>query len=242
MKSVPMIKYRLHRYFGSSRPVIPVIFTICFLRFIYSVRPMSIGTGAVLSSIVQFVMMTFITLSLNGGEETVEEQLLLFRGKGWRIYSIARELALIIISIFYAILHILGPIVVNACNDFSFFSTPLTAMDVVKGAFVVLGSGLAGIIIGDVLHPRITGNRRAQLIGTVMLMLLTIVRDALIEKCRVLLFLDILLPPVMKPAHDLGNKECLALKPVLAFFFMMILYYFVVTIVKNLVLQRRRFS
>ncbi len=237
-----MIKYRLHRYFGSSHPVIPVIVTICFLRFIYSVRPMSIGTGAVLSGVFQFIMMTFIALSMNGSEETVEEQLLVFHGRNWRVYSTARETAFFLISVFYAALHILGPIVVNACNDFSFFLTPMTAMDVVKGAFVVLGSGLAGIIIGDVLHPRITGNRRAQLIGTVALMLLTIVKDALIAKCRAFLFLDTLLPCVMKPAHDLGNKECLAFKPVLAFFFMMILYYFIVTIVKNLVLQRRKFS
>lgn len=242
MKIVSMTKYRLHRYFYSSRPVIPLIATVCFLRVMYSVKPMNVGTGYILSGVFQFVLMTFVSLSMNGNEEIVEEQLLLFHGNSWGAYCMAREITLLVISCPYGVLLTLGPVIVNCFNHFSFFTRALTANDVVMGAIIILGSGFAGIAIGDFLHPRITGDRKIAIVVVVAIMVLSIVKEAIIEKYKFLMCFGLLLPSVMKPARDLGNRDYFDVKSVIAFILMMAMYYLIVVIIKNLVLNRKKFS
>lgn len=242
MKIVSMTKYRLHRYFYSSRPVIPLIVTACFLEAMYSVRPMNVGSGYILSGIFQFILMTFVALSINGNEENVEEQLLLFHGNGWGAYCMAREITLLVISCLYGVLLTFGPVIVNCFNHFSFFTRTLTAGDVAMGAIIILGSGFAGIAIGDVLHPRIMSERKIAISVAVVIMLLSIVKDAIIEEYRFLAFFGILLPSIMKPARDLGNGDCFEIKSVMAFILMMALYYSVIVVIKNLILNRKKFS
>ena len=242
MKSISMTKYRLHRYFCSSRPVIPLIATICFLRVMYSVMPMNVCSGYILAGVFQFILLTFVTLSMNGNEEIVEEQLLLCHGHSWGVYCMAREITLLVISCFYGVLLAFGPVIINCFNHFSFFTRTLTASDVVMGAIIILGCGLAGIAIGDVSHPRITGNRKIGISIVLIIMILSIVKDSIIEEYRFLMFLDILLPSVMNPSRDLGNSDYFEVKSVLAFILMMVLYYVVVVLIKNLVLKRKKFS
>lgn len=242
MKIVNITKYRLHRYFYSSRPVIPLIATICFLRFMYSVKPMNVGSGYISSGVFQFILMTFVSLSMNGNEEIVEEQLLLVHGNSWGAYCMAREITLLMISCFYGVLHAVGPVIINCFNHFSYFTRTLAVSDVVMGVIIILGSGFAGIAIGDFFHPRITGDRKMAIIAAIVIMTLSIIKDAIIEKHKFLMCVGMLLPSVMKPARDLGDGDYFDVKSVIAFVLMMTLYYLVVVIIKNLVLNRKKFS
>lgn len=242
MKMISVSKYRLHRYFYSSRPVIPLITVVCFLGVMYSVRPMNVGSGYILSGVFQFVLMAFTALGMNGNEETVEEQLLLFHGNTWGIYCMAKEITLLAISCIYGALLTIGPVIVNCFNNFSFFTRTLTAGDVVMGAIIILGNGLAGITIGDVFHPGIMGNRKMAVAAAAGIITLSITKDAIIEDYSSLRFFGILLPSVMKPARDLGNGDYFEIKSVAAFILMMTLYYLAVVIIKNLLLNRKKFS
>lgn len=241
MKTVSMTRYRLHRYFYSSRPVIPLIAVVCFLGAMYHVKPMNVGSGYLLSGVFQFVLMTFVALSMNGNEENVEEQLLLFHGNSWGAYTIAREITLLGISCFYGILLAFGPVIVNCFNHFSFFTRRLTAGDVVMGAIIILGSGFAGIAIGDVLHPRIMGDRKTAIAVSIGMMILSIAKDAIMEDYRFLRCFGILLPSVMKPARDLGDGDYFEITSVLAFLLMMLMYDSVAATIKNLLLNRKKF-
>lgn len=245
MKIVSMTKYRLHRYFYSSHPAIPLIATLCFFRVMYSVKPMEVCSGYIISGVFQFCLMTFVALGMNRNEETVEEQLLLFHGKRYVIYCMAREVTLLVISCLYGILLIFGPVIQNCidlCIDhFSFFTRTLTASDVAMAAMIILGSGFAGIAIGDVLHPRIMGDRKMAVTFTVGIMIFSIVKDAVIDKYRFLMSFGILFPSVMKPARDLGNRDYFAIKSVITFLLMMTVYYLIVVVIKNLLLNRKKF-
>lgn len=245
MKIVSMTKYRLHRYFYSSNPVIPLIATVCFVGVMYSMKPIDVCSGYILSGVFQFCLMTFVVLGMNRNEEIVEEQLLLFHGKRWGTYCIAREVTLLVISCLYGVLLTVGPVIQNCidlCIDhFSFFTRPLTASDVAMAAIIILGSGFAGIAIGDALHPRIMGDRKMAITIVVVIMIFSIVKDAVIEKYRFLTFFGMLFPSVMKPAHDLGNGDYFEVKSVITFLLMMALYYFIVGVIKNLVLSQKKF-
>lgn len=236
------MKYRLHRYFYSSRPIIPLIVIICLFAAMYSMKPGDVCSGYIISGWFQFILMSFVALSINGNEEAVDEQLMLFRAKGWLSYCMARELNLLVLSCIYGIILTVEPVIVNLFNDFSFFTRALTAADVVLGAVIILGSGLAGIIIGDILHPRIIGNRKIAIAFTAFMMLLSMVKEAIIDDYRFLAVLGYLLPPVMKPARDLGKGDYFDISSVCFFFIMMSVYYIVVVIIKNIVLKRKKFA
>jgi len=245
MKIVNMTKYRLHRYFHSSQPVIPLIVAVCFFRAMYSLKPLNVCSGYIISGVFQFCLMTFVALGMNRNEETVEEQLLLFHGKRCVTYCMAREVTLIVISCLYGLLLIIGPVIQNCidlCIDhFSFFNRPLTASDVAMAAMIILGSGFAGIAIGDSLHPRIMGDRKIAITAVVGIMILSIVKDAMIKEYKFFSFFGVLFPSVMKPASDLGNGDYFEIKSVITFLLMMALYYFIVVLIKNVVLNRKKF-
>lgn len=241
MKLISMTKYCLHRYFYSSRPVFPLIITICFLGIMYSMKPVDICSSYLLSGVFQFVLLTFVALSMSGSEETVEEQLLLLHGNKWRAYCVSREMTLCMISFLYGALLAFVSVFLNCINRFSLYKRTLLFSDVAAGTMIIIGSGLAGIAIGDLLHPRIMGDRKMAVAAAVGLMILSIAKDAVIEKYRFLTVFGIVLPSVMKPARDLGNGDYFELRPVIVFLFWMLFYYLMVAVMKNLVLSLKRF-
>ena len=153
----------------------------------------------------------------------------------------AREITLLVISCFYGILLTIGPVIINCCNNLSYFTRPLTAIDVAMGATIILGSGFAGIAIGDVFHPRIMGDRKIAIAVAIGIMILSIVKDSVIQKYEILTLAGIFLPSVMKPAHDLGNGDDFEAKSVFTYLIMMALYYLIIVVIKNLILNRKKF-
>lgn len=237
-----MIKYRLHRYFYSSKPVIPLIVILGFIGVMYSMKPMNVTSGYILSGVFQFVLMTFVALNINGSEESVEEQLLFLHGNTLSTYFIAREVSMLIVSLFYGIILSMEPVFVQITNKFSYFNRALTATDVVLGTIIVLASGLAGLAIGDAFHPRIIKDRKIGIACAVAIMVMGIVKEGLVEKYSFLKIFGILLPSIMKPAMDVGSGDYFEIKPVIAFMLLMVLYYLIITIIKNLLLNRKKFS
>lgn len=242
MKTVNMMKYRLRRYFCSSRPVIPLIVTVCFLGVMYSIKPMNVGSGYVMSGVLQFILMVFVTLNMVETQEMVEEQLLLLHGNSKGKYFLAKEVTLLVISGIYGVILTIGPVVVNWINHFTFFNRKLTAYDVAMGAVIIIGSGLAGTAIGMILHPRIIGDRKLAVMVSVGLMILSIAKDGIIEEYAYFKLFGMLLPSVMKPARDLGNGDFFELSAVVIFFLSMAVYYCIVCFCKNIILSFKKFS
>lgn len=242
MKIIHLTKYRLHRFFYSPRPVIPLIISVCYMRLMYSVRPMDVCSGLVMAGIVQFIMMTFVSLTVSGSEETVDEQLLLFHGNNWGTYCIARELSYIIISCIFGLFFAIQPVIINCFNGFSFFFRPVTAGDVILGGLIIIVSGMAGIAIGDLFHPRIMKDRNLAIGIVVIVLICSIVKDSIIAKHGFLTPFMILFPPVMKPSHDFGDVDLFDVKSVLYFITLMMVYYLIIVAIKNALLIRKKFS
>lgn len=204
-------------------------------------KPVDICSSYLLSGVFQFVLLTFVALSMSGSEETSEEQLLLLHGNTWRAYCVSREMTLCMISFLYGALLAFVPIFLNCINRFSLCKRILLFSDVAAGTMIIIGSGLAGIAIGDMLHPRIMSDRKMAVVAAVGLMILSIAKDAVIEKYRFLTVFGIVLPTVMKPARDLGNGDYFELRSVIWYLCLMMSYYLIVAVMKSLVLSRKRF-
>lgn len=242
MRLNSIIKYRLHRYYFSSRPILPLVGVLCFMGVLYSTKPTSICSSYIVSGVFHFCLSVFVALSINGSEEVREEQLLLLHAKCNVRYYFARELSLSIISCVYGGVLILGPVITNVFNGFRSFFRPLTLCDVAMGALIILGSGFGGIAIGDMFHPRIMSDRKVAVVLTIGIMILSIVKDVIIEENRGLRFLGIMLPSVMYPSRNQGDEDYIKLAIGITFVIMMILYYLLVALIKNAVINRRKFS
>ena len=242
MKIFQTTKYRLHRYFASSKTVFPDILIIVFIASMYSIRPMSITSGYILSGVFHFILMIFVTLQMNGSEDMVEEQLQVLHGGGWKVYLPAREFTFIAISVLYGLILSLAPVLVNCMNGFQFFTRDLTAGDVLQGTVIILGGGIGGIAIGDLTHPRLLENRNLALAMAAGLMILSILKKILIDEFRFLIFLQYLLPPVMKPAYDFANADYFVLSSVLLYCLLMMVYYVIIALIKNVILKFKKFS
>ena len=242
MKIIHITKYRLHRYFASSKIVFPVILVLVFIASMYSIRPMNITSGYILSGIFHFILMIFVALQMNGAEDIMEEQLQIFHGGSWKIYLVSRETALLVISVLYGLILSVAPVIVNAINGFQFFTRSLMAADVLQGMLIIIGAGMAGIAIGDLTHPRIIENRGYSLVLAVGLMVLSLLKNIIVEDYPQVIFLKYLLPPVTKPAYDFADADYFKLVPILLYFLLSVLYYLVVVLIKNMIICRKKFE
>ena len=242
MKVIHKVAYKLHRYFVSSKPVFPIIFIISSIGILYSVKPMDVTSGFIISGVLQFCLMVFVTLNIGGSEIIVEEQILFLREKRVIDYFITRELSMVVICAIYSLLIDLGPVYVNIANHFGFFLRELTFYDVVIGYILILGSGLAGIAIGDVLNSRIMGNRKLSLVMTALIVVMTIANEGIQQQVKHLEILNYLLPPVMIPAKVFTGVDVIDGGRLIVIFLQTIIYYVVLTAIKFTIMNKNRFE
>lgn len=195
-----------------------------------------------MSGIVQFVLMTFVALSMNGAEDIVDEEIVWLHGNNPMVYSISRELTMVLVSCFYGVFLTIGPVVVNCMNNFIFFNRTLSGMNVLMAGMIIFGSGIAGIAIGDFLHPRILGDRKLAITIEMVFLILAITKNKILAKYSVFKCFGVLFPSVMKPAQDMGNNDYFDVCSVGIFFLMMTIYYLIVAIIKNNLFNRKKLT
>ncbi|MDD6037397.1 MAG: hypothetical protein PUD20_01155 [bacterium] len=241
MRLMNKIKYRLHRYFLSSKPVFPILIIFAFIASIYSARPMEVNSGFIISVVFQFCLMIFVTESMNGSEITDEEQILFLHEKRVTGYLAVRELSMIFVSVIYSLIICLGPILVNCWNHFAFFRRELTFFDCAMGFVMVIGSGLCGIAIGDLFNPRIKTDRKIAIVSTIFILIITVAKEGILERVKYLEVLNILLPPVTEPLKQFSSCDVFDERTVMLIFAWMAIYYLVVTAIKFKLMDKKRF-
>ena len=242
MKLTHSVAYRLRRYFAGSKPVFPFIIILCFMGGMYNFKPMDVLSGYIISGVFAFGLMIFVTFNISGSEEKVEEQIMFLRGDCSAQYYISRELSFAAICALYSLVIAIGPVGVNIVNRFDYFTRPLTFYDVVMGFILILGSGLAGTTIGDVLNQRVMNNRKLSLMLTAMIALLAFSNDGIQQKVSYLRVLNFLLPPVMIPAKLFTGADIINAGKMLLILLQFVIYYAVVAAVKIAVMNKNRFE
>ncbi len=234
--------YRLHRYFAGRGPLIPLIFIIAMIGVMYSVAPMNVTGGYVLSEVLCFCLMVFVTLSMDAASEKTEEQLLFLRAVRPVRYYLARELTFLTIGFVYSFLLAMGPVYANIANHFDFFVRPLTVYDVVSGFFLIFAGSLSGIILGDLLNGRVVKEKKAGILFTVLLAVAVIASEGICQEFPFLGFLKVVLPPVMISARIFRGADVIGILPLFGIFLHTLLLGAVYTVMKICFMNRHRFE
>ena len=193
---IDLLKMRLKLLFKSPVLTFPSIATVGFAGIMYSLAPIDFCSSYLISAVFLFFIGIFAAMSINGRENDVFEETLMLHSKSVVNYYISRELLLGIISLFYSLVLTIVPILVYLPAPDRFFK-PLDMQDVAMALPYIFICGLAGMVIGDVLHPRLIKKRSDAVMGAILISILTVCKIGLIEWNPVFKILNFILPPVL---------------------------------------------
>jgi len=241
MKTVSMVKYELQIYFKGSSFIMPLVVTACYLYIMYSMKPLFVLSGYLLSGIFLFFLMVWIAMTAVQREDEVMEQILYLKMNSAGKYYLGKALFLICIALLYVILCIFFPVFQNAVNGGDMFIRKITGADLLNAFVILTGSAICGSCTGNLLHSRVMKDRRLAFILTVLICIMAIVQTSVIRKVPVLKFIMWIFPPVMLPSQIYRNADFFDVRHSVSLFLIFFLYALCYAVIKSILCYRNRF-
>lgn len=236
-----MVKYELQVYLKGSSFVMPLVAAMCYLYVMYSMKPLFVVSGYILSGIFLFFLMVWIAMTAVQREDAVLEQILYLKVENAGKYYIGKAVYMACVALFYVLLCVFFPVFQNAVNGGDMFLRRITGADLLNAAVILAGSAICGSCTGNLLHPRVMKDRRLAFILTVLICIMAVVKTSVIHKFPVLKFFMWVFPPVMQPSQIYRNADFFNLTHSLVLFLTFLVYALVYTAVKSILCSRNRF-
>lgn len=224
MKIIKLIKYHLNVYFKGTEFIMPFIFTFIFLSFLYSMKPLDVMSGFLLTGIYIFLLMVWIGISTAQQEDEVMEQILLFKMNSPFSYYFGKLIFLILIAMLFTLLCILLPILQNIINGSSMFNRDLLPSDIISSLFIISGSAICGAFGGNFFHPRVMKNRQLAYFLLIFTCILIIVKPVIVREIPVSEYVLWILPSIMYPSEIFANVEYFNILQSFKIFLLLIMY------------------
>lgn len=240
-RTANLVKTQLHIYLKGSAYVMPLIVSVIFLYTMYTIKPQQIVTSYLVSGVFLFLVMVWIGLSVNSGENVVTEQILLLRVQSAPCYYVSKVLFLLCIVFIADLLYTLFPVIQNILNGGDLFTRRVLAADVVHAFLLQGGSAFAGAALGSLFHPRVLKNRKLAIVLTAFLTTMTVTSTSLTSVFPLMKAVLWVLPPVMVPAKLYGKAEFFSWGYTTALFAALIVYGMVFSAVKSIICHRNKF-
>ncbi len=200
-------KYRLLCYFNGYSFVMPCIVICIFMRFMYSVKPMDVVSGCLITVPFLFLLMVWVGMGEMNRENRVMEQILELRvHKTWAYYA-GKVLFLFFLSLLAATICTIWPFIQNLVVRGTFFKREYLPDDLVNSFLLNLSSSYAGVMLGSFLHSDICRDRKMAIALTVSAALLAVTKGMIISEKPLLRYFLWFLPDVLRPAMQYGNAE-----------------------------------
>lgn len=241
MKITKLISYQVATNMKQNRFVMPFVAILLFLCFLYSIIPLDVTSGFLITGIFLFFLMVWVGMSVAQHEDEVEEQILFFRMNTAVSYYCAKSLFLILIALIFAILCTFFPVIQNALKGFTFFVRPLTTQDVINALIMMCGSSICGILTGNLMHPRVIRSRRLAL-GIIVFMCVGSIASAdIVRQTPNLKYIFAVFPPILFPMQVYGNAEYFDLGSTFLVLVVFLVYGTICAFLKGFICHKKRF-
>lgn len=237
MINICVLRFKL--LIKSAVLTLPVIALIGFLWIMYKQAPIPVSSSFILSAVFLFFVFIFISMGLNGKEDDVFEETLLFHCRSISNYYVSRELLLLILCCVFSLILTLFPAIIYLI-DKSRFGRPMEFIDVVCGGANILACGIVGMQIGDFFHPRIIQKRRDAILFATLFSVISISKFGLIEFNPIFKFLNYILPPVLDSYKKVEN-DCFDTKGMTLIFLYLLVYAVIILLFKLKLLTMKKF-
>ena len=233
-------KYKLQYYGKGYTFVMPLIIICIFMRFMYSVKPMDVVSGYIITVNFLFLFMTWIGMTETNRENRALEQIVELRvNKAWAYFA-GKMLFLLMLSLIIAALCTVWPFVQNIIEKGTFFKREYLPEDMVNGFLLNLGSAYSGVMLGSFLHPDVCKDRKTAIALTVLFALLADLQGILLLTKPVLKYILWFLPNVALVGLHYGNEEYFNLDVSLSYFCILMIYAVVYRIIGSLWQYKKR--
>lgn len=112
-----LIRYTLISLIKSYKYVPPLTVYVITLVMVYDYRPNPIFNSYMLTSILLYLIMTWITITIFNGEDIVQQQITVFHANSLLKYFFSKYVSTLIIGSLLSILSTLYPIIFNEFNS-----------------------------------------------------------------------------------------------------------------------------
>lgn len=219
----------------------PFIAICVFLYFMYSMIPLNVVTGYLMSAVFVFLLMVWIGISVAQKEEETLEQILFLRIQNNLKYYISKQLFLVCIAFLIVFICTFFPFVQNQIHDGNVFVRPLTGDDLINAFLILSGCALCGGAVGNFFHPRVLKDRKMAIILATLLSVVSICRYNIASSVSIMKYICFIFPPVMLPANTYGNEDFFDLKKTIIIFLILCVYALLYSMVKNYICNKRKF-
>ena len=240
MKSIfNLYKIRCRLIRKSPVWIISLICTAAFLGAMYSFAPAYIGSSLLITSVFQYFLCAYISMSLHARENDVFEEVLMLHCDTDREYYVSRELIMLSACLIFSMILSVFPLLKSFVQP-GYFTRMFTPEDFVIGGGLILFGGICGAETADFFHPRFIG-RKFGICAVLLISVLALCKHALIQTLPVFGILNILTPPIMDSFILLGNSDSFNISGDSLIMLHMMIYAVLAAILKITLLRIRKF-
>jgi hypothetical protein len=233
--------YKIRRKLNRKNPmwVISAICTAVFLGVMYSIAPAYICSSLLITSVFQYFLCAYISMSLHDRENDVFEEVLLLHCDNDIAYYVSREMLSLGGCVIFSLVLSVFPLIKSFVEP-HFFTRAFTPADVVIGSGLIFLSGVCGIETADLFHPR-NISRKPGICALVLISVIAVCKPALIQTLPVFNILNILVPPIMDSLILLGNSDRFIISGDCLILLHMLIYALAVMLIKIKLLKFRKY-
>ena len=190
------LKYQYKQYLLSAKFVLPTVFYVSLMGFMYSIMPVDIVSIFSLMSLLLFMFMVWVSALCHDLEPEVSEQILILRMQSAEKYYCVRIFFYIGICALFTVFSLVYPILSHYLHGQALFRRSILPMDIVGGFFLMFLCSFVGSMVGNFFSPRIVPDAKARTVLTLIVAALSVVRVAVVAEIPIAKFVLWIVPPV----------------------------------------------
>ena len=218
----------------------PIIVVCIFLRFMYSIKPMDIVSGYLITVHFLFLLMAWVGMTeINRENRSLEQVMELRVHKTWAYFA-GKMLFLFWLSLMMSGICTIWPFVQNIIEKGTFFHRAYLPEDMINSFLLNLGSAYSGAMLGSFLHPDVYKDRKTAIALTVLSAIVAELQGIIVLNQPVLKYFLCFLPNVAFASLRYGNEKYFDLNVTLSYFCMFMCYALVYGVIGSTWQFRRR--
>lgn len=239
MKTIYQAKYELQLFYKSSKMGISLGAIGLFMGFLYTISPLDIMSGFMMTSTFLFILMMIVSFSMIQGEDPTNEAILMLRRKRAIYYYLGKVLTLLLISFFASFICTIFPYIGVLINGEDMFIRKLTFRDFGHSLLIISSAAICGASIGSFFHEKILADRRLASLLVGLVGILSIVKYSVLDAISFSKFILWIIPASTMGLKEYANTQFFAVDSTLYIVGVYLLFSVVFFVIKSFICTKR---
>ncbi len=206
-KSISILKYTGLLYMKTNKMVLPAVVWFAFQFFAYTIIPVDVVSSVIMSAMVLFFIMVWLTFAYYDTESRTAEMIALLRVRNESFYYSMKIVFLFLIGVVFTLIGIGVPLLQHVISGFALYRRAITFYDIGCSIALHLVFAFLGIALAGIFQERLVGNRKSGILYMLVIVVYSLVKDGAAEQIVILKYVNWILPPVDRLAYKFSQAE-----------------------------------